>query len=156
MNIVELLDKLWVIPDVEVVVALLPEMIGVSDQTSRDTLLQRFQCVGERELLGPVEAVGTPTQAKTRLEWATVELRVDAIELRFAEKKVNMLRHHNICVDAKAKVASHAFKGVLKDSSARFGGEQGTAMITAKSYEVTLPGVVITLEAPRHNFSVDR
>jgi hypothetical protein len=39
VNIVELLHKLGVIANVEIVVALLPEMVGVSDQTPRHSLL---------------------------------------------------------------------------------------------------------------------
>ena len=65
-----------------------------------------------------------------------------------------MLRHHNVAVDAKAEVAAHALKGVLKDSSAGVGREQGTAVITTKGYEMALPGVVITLKAPGHELSV--
>lgn len=43
MNVVELLDKLRLIANVQVLVALLPKMVGVSDQTPCYSLLQRFQ-----------------------------------------------------------------------------------------------------------------
>src|ERR1043166_6965805 len=46
MNVVELLDKLRMIAHVEVVIALLPEMVGVSDQTPCYSLLQRLEGVG--------------------------------------------------------------------------------------------------------------
>jgi hypothetical protein len=36
MNVVELLSKLRMIANVEIVVALLPEMVGVSDQSPGD------------------------------------------------------------------------------------------------------------------------
>ena len=71
-----------------------------------------------------------------------------------ANVKVNVLGHHDVSRDAKAKAAAHALKGVLKDSSARVGREQRTAMITRKSYEMALPSVVITRKAPRHELSV--
>ena len=40
MDVAELLYELCVVADVEVVVALLPEMFGVADQASRHSLLQ--------------------------------------------------------------------------------------------------------------------
>ena len=52
--------------------------------------------------------------------------------LRLGDQKMNVLGHDNVSVDAKAKAAAHALKGVLKDSSARVGREQGTAVITAE------------------------
>jgi hypothetical protein len=45
MNVVQFLCKLRVIANVEIVVAFLPEMIGVADQTPCHSLLQRFQGV---------------------------------------------------------------------------------------------------------------
>ena len=74
--------------------------------------------------------------------------------LGFADQKVNVLGHHDVSIDAKAKAAAHALKCVLKDSSARVGREQRTAVITTEGYEVALPGVVITRKAPRHALSV--
>jgi hypothetical protein len=60
----------------------------------------------------------------------------------------------DVSVDAKAQPASHALKGVFKDSSACVGPEQGTAVITTESYEMALPGVLITRKAPMHSLSV--
>jgi hypothetical protein len=54
----------------------------------------------------------------------------------------------------KAEAAAHALKGVLKDSSAPVGREQGTAVVTTEGDEMALPGVLITRKAPRHEFSV--
>jgi hypothetical protein len=42
MDVVKLLYELLMIANVEIVVALLPEMVGVSDQTPRHSLLQRL------------------------------------------------------------------------------------------------------------------
>ena len=46
MNVVELLYKLRMIANVEIVVALLPEMVGVSDQSPCHSLLQRRDGIG--------------------------------------------------------------------------------------------------------------
>jgi hypothetical protein len=46
MNVVELLYKLRMIANVEIVVALLPEMFSASDQTPRHSLLQRLDGIG--------------------------------------------------------------------------------------------------------------
>src|SRR6266496_4248031 len=84
MNIAQLLHKLWVIPNVEIVVPLLPEMlfptqakIGLEwathfwKQTPRYSLLRRLQSIGQR------------------------------IFFRFAQQEVNMLRHDHVPVNAK-------------------------------------------------------
>jgi hypothetical protein len=65
-----------------------------------------------------------------------------------------VLGHHNVGVDAKAEVAADALEGVLKDLPAGVGGELGTAVITTKRHEMALPGLLITLKAPRHEVSV--
>jgi hypothetical protein len=59
-------------------------------------------------------------------------------------------------VDAKAEVAADTLKGVLKDQPARVGRKQRATVITAERYEMALPGVLITLQAPRHDASVAR
>jgi hypothetical protein len=89
---------------------------------------------------------GWPIQARFWLEWGS--------SLRLADEKVNVLRHDDVSVYAKAEAAAHVLQGVLKDSSASVGREQGTAMITTESYEMALPGVLITRKAPRHALSV--
>jgi hypothetical protein len=54
---------------------------------------------------------------------------------------MNVLGHDDLSVEAKAEAAAHALKGVLKDSSARVGREQRTAVITTKSYEMAFAPV---------------
>ena len=44
---------------------------------------------------------------------------------RLADQKMNVLRHHHVSVDEKAKVELHALEGILKDLSAGVGREQG-------------------------------
>src|SRR5207245_1882880 len=67
---------------------------------------------------------GWPIQARFWLEWASSP--------GFADQKMNVLRHHDVSVDAKAEAAAHALKGVLKHLSAHVVREQGTAVITTK------------------------
>jgi hypothetical protein len=46
MDITKLFDELRMIPDVEVVVALLPEVLRLGKQAVRHVLLQRFEGIG--------------------------------------------------------------------------------------------------------------
>jgi hypothetical protein len=48
MKVGQLLHKLIVVPKVEIVVAVLPEMLGVTKQAPRYSLLQRLERVGQR------------------------------------------------------------------------------------------------------------
>jgi len=78
MNVVQLLDKLIVIANVEIVVALLPEMLSLANQSARDSLLQRLDRVGESVLP------------------------------RFAKQQVNVFGHDHISVDAKFEAEAHS------------------------------------------------
>ena len=66
MNIAQLLHKLRVIANLEIVVPLLPEMIRLADQSPRYPLLQGFQRFRQR------------------------------VPLRFAKPEVNMFGHHDV------------------------------------------------------------
>jgi hypothetical protein len=79
-------------------------MLGIADQTSRYSLLERLQCVGECVRVRLAEAVEIPTQAKGGLEWATVRLR-------FAEQQMNMLGHDYIAINVKSVTAPHPLQG---------------------------------------------
>ena len=70
VNISQLLHKLVIVPDIEIVITLLPEVFCFADQSPRDTLLERFDGMGER------------------------------VAMRFAEQQVNVLRHDDIAEDA--------------------------------------------------------
>jgi hypothetical protein len=76
MNISKLFHKLRFIPNVEIIVALLPEMLRIANQSPRYSLLQRFDHVRESMLL------------------------------RFAEQQVNVFGHDDITVDAKFEAAA--------------------------------------------------
>jgi len=114
MNIAQFFHKLRVIPNIEIVVPFLPEMIRIANQAPRYSLLQRLPRIGQR------------------------------VPRRFAEQQVNMLRHDDVAVNLKLEAAPHALQGRLEDSSAGGGGKQPTAMVTAESDEMTLAAVVET------------
>lgn len=80
MNVAQLLHKLRVISNVEIVVPLLPEMLCIADQTPRYSLLQRLQRIGQRVLL------------------------------RLAEQQVNMLRHDYVSVYLKSEPMTRSFQ----------------------------------------------
>ena len=101
MNVAQLFHKLRVVPYVEIVVPLLPEMLRIANQTPRYSLLQRLQRIGQRILLWFAQQVYVPTQAKTGLEWAT-------LLLWFAQQEVNMLRHDYIPVNLKPETMPYA------------------------------------------------
>ena len=81
MDVAQLLHKLRVIANVEIVVPLLPEMLSIADQAPRYSLLQGLQRIGQRVLL------------------------------RFAEQEVNMLRHDYVPVHLKPEAAPHSLQG---------------------------------------------
>jgi len=78
MNVTQLLQKLRVISNVEIVIPLLPEMIRIANQTPRYSLLQRLQRIGQRILF------------------------------RFAEQQVNMLWRDYVPVNLKSETATHS------------------------------------------------
>jgi len=84
MDISKLLHKRTFIADIKIIVALLPEMLRLADQSSRYPLLQRFQRVGERALP------------------------------RLGKQQVNVLGHHYIAVDAESETASHTLQRSLE------------------------------------------
>ena len=80
MNVSKFFHKLAMIPDVEVVVALLPEVLGFADQSPRNSLLEGLDDIRERSgSFSPTQAKRwlPPQRAKIarrgslRLEWGT-------------------------------------------------------------------------------------
>jgi hypothetical protein len=51
MNVSQLLKELVVIADIEIVIALQPEMFRLADEPSRDALLERLDRIGESAAL---------------------------------------------------------------------------------------------------------
>ena len=113
MNISKFFHKLRFIPNIEIVVALLPEMLGFTDQSPRYSLLQRLDRVGEIVLL------------------------------RFAEQQVNVFGHDYITVDAKFESEAHTLERTPRKLAwASRCRERETTMVTAEGDEVSLPGRV--------------
>jgi hypothetical protein len=81
MNVAQLLHKLRVVTNVDIVVAFLPEMLRVANSTPRYSLLQRLQAIGQ------------------------------CVLLRFAEQEVNMLGHDYVAVNVKPEAAPHPLQG---------------------------------------------
>ena len=80
MDVAQLLDKLLIIADVEVVVAFLPRMLCVSDEPARDPLLQRLDGMCDR------------------------------FALRLAHQQMNVFGHDHIAEYAQPETASDALK----------------------------------------------
>ena len=87
MDVTDFLHKLAIVPDIEIVISLLPEMLGLADQAARHALLQRLESIGEQAALG------------------------------FADRQVNMLRHDYIPVDTKPEAAPHTLQGEFEDTT---------------------------------------
>jgi hypothetical protein len=120
VDVAKLFDELPIVANVEIVVPLLPEVLGIADQSSRHSLLQRLERFRERRTL------------------------------RFADEQMNVLRHHNIAVDAKPETSPDAFERGLERTLRRRRGERRSAMVAAERHKMSLPGFVETLQFPRH------
>jgi hypothetical protein len=68
---------------------------------------------------------------------------------------MDVFKHHDVSVDAKAEFAAHALQSILEGSTARVSREQAATVITTKRYEMRLSALLITHQAPRHELSVD-
>ena len=79
MNVPQLLEKLIVGPDIEIVVSLLPEMRSLADQPPRHTLLQRLDRIRER------------------------------VAFRLTHEQMNMLGHDHVPIHAESVSAPDAF-----------------------------------------------
>ena len=137
MDVTEFLHKLAIVADVEIVITLLPEMLG-----------------------------NVPTQAKRRLEWATrlgthdqaprhaLLQRLESIgehtALGFAEQQVNMLGHHHIAVNTKSETVPHTLQRELENSLCGVGPKQRPPMVTGECDEVAVPGFLKSFQSPRH------
>ena len=120
VNVLQLVPETLGRADVVIVIALLPEVLRACDQPSRYSLLQRFQSLGQRPAL------------------------------RFAEQQVDVLRHHDVAVDAQTEVASHAFQRRLECGSCFHGREQLPPMEAAERDKVILTGSLVALQSRRH------
>jgi hypothetical protein len=110
--------------NIEIVVALLPEMGGIAYQVACDPLFQRLQRVGESVAVG------------------------------LAQQEMNVFGHDDVAIHVHPKLAADALKSGLEHPLAVGGDEQRTAMVTREGYEMTLTGLLKALETPGHEESV--
>ena len=80
MNLSQLLHKLRMVAEIEVVAALLPEVISRADQSSRDTLFERL------------------------------DRACEPVALRFADEQVDVLGHDDIAKHPQPEAASDALQ----------------------------------------------
>jgi hypothetical protein len=105
------------VPDIEIVVSLLPEMFGLANQSPQHVLLQRFDRVGKCSA------------------W------------RFAHKQMNVFRHHDISIDLQTEATPNAPQRQFKQAFAFDGRKQQTAPVATKCDEVGLSRLLIPLQS---------
>jgi hypothetical protein len=124
VNIAKLLNKLIVRPDVEIVIPLLPEMRGLSNQPPRYALFQRLDRIGKRAAL------------------------------RLAQQQMHMVGHDNVGVDTKIKAASDPLKSSLENTPCRRTAKIMPPMPAGERDKVRLSGRVKAFQPCRHGQSV--
>jgi hypothetical protein len=124
MDVAELFHEFGFKADIEVVVALLPEMLRIPDETACHSLLQRLQRVCEELLLG------------------------------LTDQKVDMIRHHYIPINSYAIGASHPFQTLLEDAPIHLFSKECVVVIAREGDEVASPGVLESLKSRWHGSSL--
>ncbi len=89
MNVPQLLNKLRFVADIEVVISLLPKVLGLANQPPRHALFERLDGVGKRSALG------------------------------LTQKQVNVVRHDDVSVHAKIKTDAHALEADFEHAFGR-------------------------------------
>lgn len=121
VKITQLLSKLSSTPDIEVVVALLPEwFLGPQGEPACHALLQRFQRLRKRAALG------------------------------FVHEQMHMLRHDDVSVHAEPVRLPDPFQRGYEDCAAFCAGELRLSAVAAESQEMTLTGLLKPPQRPRH------
>jgi len=120
VHVAELLGAFLLRPDIEVVVALLPEMFVGTDKSSGDRLLKRLnrcsQCAASR----------------------------------LAHKQMHVFRHDDISRDKELITEPRSFESNLEEVSATMKAEQRLAPVAAEGDEVEVTCVLVALETPWH------
>jgi hypothetical protein len=121
VDVTEFLNKLVLAPDIEVIVASLPEWIrGPQGQPARYSLLQRLHGLSQVAML------------------------------RFVHQQVNVLGHNRVSVNAESVVLSNAFQRRDEYRASLRTQEMWTPVITTKGQEVNLPRFVKASQPPGH------
>ncbi len=116
----KLLQKLATVADVEVVVALLPEVLIAFKEEARDPLLQGFESLRQ------------------------------GFMLRFTKKQVNMFGHDYVAVDAQCVTTPDTFYRDFECSLRLRREKTRLPVIAAERNEMGLSGLVVTLQSPWH------
>jgi hypothetical protein len=114
LHVLEFLDGLVVVPNVEVIIAALPEpSISRHLEFSRHLLFLNLQDDGELEIA------------------------------RFADQQRNMLWHDDISGDNEAVALPHLLQLLLEDAVSGPFSEQGLSLVTTECYKVEIARVLI-------------
>jgi hypothetical protein len=120
MDISQFLDKLVVVPNIEVVVALLPEMFCPANEPSRNPLLERPNRIGKRALY------------------------------RLAEQQMHVIRHDDIPEHAQSITAPYALERSFESQPCLMRSQRCPTVIAAERDEVGLSGLMETFQSGRH------
>src|SRR6266568_5107448 len=112
MDVAQFLKELRVVADVEIIVAVLPEVFGGADQASRNSLFQRL------------------------------DDDVEGLSARFAQQQMHMLGHDNVAIDAQSVASAHALECSFENIARFGRGEIFKPLMTAESDKVALPGLL--------------
>ena len=124
MDVAQFLHIRAVQMNVEIVIALLPEMIAASDQLSRDSLLECLECLRK---------VGT---------------------YRFAYEKMHVLGHHDVAINQQSVLPTASFECEFEDVFRVGGTQEWASKITAEGNEVNLTELLVALQSPGHEMSL--
>src|SRR5258708_36909207 len=67
---------------------------------------------------------------------------------------MNVFRHHDVSVNAKLETPPHPFQRSLEHSLLRVCRKQRATMVAAERHEMTVSGLVKTLQSPWHGRSL--
>ena len=118
MDVSQLFDMLRLTPHIEIVIAFLPEVFGVANQSPRHTLLQRLDCVRKHPAL------------------------------RLADQQMDVIRHDHVTIHAHLELAAHSLQRRFKRAFRRCILEGLSASIAAEGDKVCLSGFLKSLQAP--------
>ena len=102
MNVSQLLHELPVVPDVEIVIPFLPEVLGFAEESTRNPLLQGLDCASEH------------------------------VPLRLAEQQMHMFGHDHVAINREPESASHALQGQFEGWFRAWLIQQRQAMIARR------------------------